>query len=125
MATTYVDRVYLTIDGTEHEATSVKTSVDASTEPIPTMNRENRAKGHKHGVPVWNITTEVPIDVDAGVDFETMLEDGDLFTTTVEEEGGLSRAYLNCKLAKVDLDSKVNDTAIYNLEMNALDRVAS
>ena len=114
------------IDGTTVECSSIKIGSDNNTEPVPTMNRENRSKGYKRGVQKYTISADVPVpEGDLAVDFDEKYEEGALFEIIAELEGGAIDTYLDCKLAKVDRDSKEGDSTSYSLEIGALDRVRS
>jgi hypothetical protein len=122
----YISRSYLIVDGITLDCADIKVSSDNGTEPVPTMNRENRAKGYKSGVQKYSISATVPVETgDLVIDFDDVYESGTLFETIVEEEGGVMDTYIDCKLTKVDRDSKEGDTITYSLEIAALDRVRS
>jgi len=122
---TYVDRVYLLIGDKEVECSSVKRSQDDGAKVVGTMNRENRAKGHAHGIMKYNMDVEFPLDADSDIDPEQMHEDREEFTTVVEEEGGRVINYLNSRFSKVDVDSKEGDESTVSATILPLDRVAS
>lgn len=120
---TYVDRAYLIIDGENYECDSIKVAINDKTKPVQTMNRENRAKGYSRGVIEYTLSVEVPLDLDSEIDFYAMLEDGEEFGVNVEYEGGSTHSYMQCRLSKIDIDSKEGDATKYSLDIHALDRV--
>ena len=120
---TYCDRVYIEIAGSTVDCASIDESMDSGTEPVPTMNRENKAKGYKDDIDAFEFSLEVPKDLDASIDFIRMKRDKTEFETTVEEEGGEFRSYIRCRIIKVDLSSKTGDNSMIKLDCKALNMV--
>jgi hypothetical protein len=119
----YVARAYLTIDGTEIDCKSItnKLGLDGH-DVVKTMNRRNRAKGFKSGVPTFELSAEVPVpEGGLGVDFHDLLISKKIFTATTEYNDGRSLSYYDCQVHSLEWDAKHGDDVTAKLDIRALD----
>lgn len=122
MATEYVHRVFLNIEGTELEAEESSYRASKEQEAVATMNRQNRAKGFIRGIPSFELTLTIPLNQDGhAVDLDRLFLDDTLFDVKMTYEGGAVRQFKDCSISDLDNASRVNESTKTTLTAQALD----
>jgi len=123
MATQYVDRAFLSVDGADIEAKSInwKGSADGH-EPVKVMSRENRAKGYTRGPLIFELSIVIPMKQAKGseVDVEKLFSDETLFTTVVEYRGGRTRSFTDCMIKEIDVPAEESGITDISITLDAL-----
>jgi len=123
MAVKVIDRAYVTIDGVEFDCATVTVKAEMSGHgPVETMNRLNRAKSFKSGVPVFTLSADIPINEgDHEIDFWQMMFDQTYFTTTLEYQDGTSRNIYDCTISSIEENPSSGEGTTTKLEISGLD----
>lgn len=121
----YIDRAYLEIDGTVIDCSAIEETTADGVAPVPTMNRENRAKGYSGGVMQYTFTATVPIPEDDGlpVDFYQMKRDKVLFGASIIEQNGATISFVDCRIGDISRRYAGGEASEFSLECFALDRI--
>lgn len=122
MATEYVSRAFLEIDGTVIEAKEASYKVSQDQELVNTMNKKRRSTGYIDGIPTFELSVVIPLPQDGhAINFDKMMLDGTLFETKYEYEGGQARSFTDCKIKDVDNPSREGEGTDTTLTIDALD----
>jgi len=119
-----VDRAYLEINGKTIDCISIDDSLDTGKEQRSTMNKENRSRSHKHGIPKFNLKVELYNDHNLSIDFWDLAIKNTEFSAIKEEEspeGSRIITYTRCEVYKVDNSTKDGESTL-SIEIGALDR---
>lgn len=120
---TPVDRCYLEIDGEIVICASITEDIDPTVNPIEAMTRDNRIIGHAQGNPKLKLSAEAAMDADSEIDFEQMALDKTECSAFIEYEGGGSKTYIGCVVAKVTNRSQTGKEVVTSIELSATDLV--
>jgi hypothetical protein len=122
MAQEYVDRAYLSVDGTEIECEEItyRLSRDGQ-DTVKTMNRLNRGSGFSGGVVTAELTAQVPEPKGGhAVNFDQLLADGTVFNAVIEYEGGTRRLFRECRVRDVEGATRQGDKGMATLTIDCL-----
>lgn len=122
MATDYVARAFLEIDGTLIEAKEASYKITREQEMVNTMNEKQRSTGYIDGIPAFELSLVVPLPRGGhSVNFDQLCLDGTLFETKFLYEGGQSRTFRDCKIKDVDNPSREGEGTDTTITCDALD----
>ncbi len=114
-----VDRTYLEIDGEIVPCTTLDEDIDPTMNPVEAMTKDNLILGYAYGNPKIRLTAEVPMDAESDVDFDAMVLGKTQFSAAIEYEGGGSKTYVDCVIAKYTVRSRQGQQVTYSLDMHA------
>lgn len=121
MAEKYVGAIVMEIDGQEIECISLDKKVNTGRQPVKTMNRSGRVRGHAAGITTIELSVEVAIPLQDEPVWED-IEDARITQEPVTGNGP-RESYTGCAVLEVSGQYKVEGHAVRRLTISALDHV--
>lgn len=122
MATDYVDRVIVEVEGTIVEATEGTYNANPNTERVKPMTAKNRATGFVDGSPDFEGSMIVP-EPEGGhvVNFNQLMLDRTLIQIKYIYAEGNTRSFADCRITEVDQPGSEGEGVSTTINWMALD----
>lgn len=122
MATEFVSRAFLEVNGVTIEAKEASYKVSQEQEIVNTMNPRARGQGYVDGIPTFELTLVVPLPQDGHpVNFDALMLDKTLFDVKFIYDGGKARQFKDCKIKDLDTPSREGEGTDVTITADALD----
>ncbi|MCA9667378.1 MAG: hypothetical protein KC503_17380 [Myxococcales bacterium] len=122
MATEFVSRAFLDIEGQIVVCESLNFRMTTNTEPAKEMTQNNRSRGYMDGVPEWEGSAKVNRPLGGfPVDFNKLARDRTEFVSTKVFQDGTTQSYLRCRITEINDSSEAGSSSNVELTIKALD----
>lgn len=126
MASQYVSRAFMEINGVELEFDEIEYELNKNTERVNNMNRENRTKGFIRPIPEISITGTISLPQGGlALDLDALALSNSEFPVSILYDDGKARTFTDCTLDRVSVKSAHGEKTEYSIEIMATDMQAS
>lgn len=117
----YLGAIVMEVDGQEVEVTDLNATVRTGRKLVKTMNRTGRAKGFAKGIAEYDLQVTVVIPLTGDIDWQAI--QGAQITVFPQSENGQRVRYQDCFTIEVGEKYTVDNEAVRDITMAALNKV--